>query len=101
MKLLTDGIIKKLPKIKATDGLPASKRKIIVKFFNLRTNWRWYILEGQQLENGDWELYGYVKGFDSEFGYVLLSELQSVRSVERDMYFGNPTLQEVLDGKVF
>lgn len=99
MKLLTEGLKKKLPKIGATDGLPPSQRKIICKFFSIRSDWRWYCLEGER-EGDDWRLFCYVKGVDNEYGYVSLNELQDISFIERDLHFeGN--LQEVLDGEIF
>jgi len=103
MLMLTKEIQKRLPKIGATDGKPAAERQVIVKFFSIASQHRWYILEGRKTDTGDWELFGYSTGGDEEeFGYVMLSELMSARwkgipAVERDMHYGGHTLQEVLD----
>ena len=103
MKLLTKEIIAKLPALGSTDGKPAATRQVIVKFFSPYSGWTWYTLEGEKREDGDYEFFGYVKGFESEYGYFTLSELESTRKggvplVERDMHYGAHTLQEVLDG---
>jgi hypothetical protein len=104
MKLLTKEIIAKLPAIGSTDGKPHDQRKVICKFFHPCSNWAWYLLEGSQTESGDWELFGLVRGFESELGYFNLSELQSVKvrglGIERDLYFGDHTLAEVEEGRV-
>ena len=102
MMMLTKEIQKRLPKIGATDGKPAAERKIIVKFFSIGSNYRFYVLEGKQHPSGDWELYGYTTGGSNEFGYVMLWEMQEARwhnvpAIERDMHYGEHTLQEVLD----
>jgi hypothetical protein len=103
MKLLTANIRKQLPALGSTDGKPAKDRKVICKFFSAFSNWTWYTLEGEPREDGDYEFFGYVCGFEKEFGYFTLKELEeaqrgAVPLVERDLYYGDHTLQEVLDG---
>jgi hypothetical protein len=96
MMLLTKENKSKLPKLGATDG-QEGLRDIIVKFFTPDSNWTWYVLEGEQLENGDWQFFGLVDGFEKELGYFNLSELQSAKGpmglhIERDRYFDNHKL---------
>jgi len=99
MKLLTAEIKKKLPKLGSQDGKDPTLVPIIVKFFSPYTGWTWYAVEGEQMEDGDWEFFGLVRGFETELGYFRLSELEQARHgslplVERDMYFGTHTLVE-------
>ncbi|MCT4621875.1 MAG: DUF2958 domain-containing protein [Marinisporobacter sp.] len=65
-----------------------------VKFFDICSNWTWYVLECQKQEDGDYLFFGYVMGLENELGYFSLAELESVNSsfprIERDLYF-NPT----------
>lgn len=61
----------------------------ICKFF--LQGYTWYVLEAQKNGN-DYEFFGIVDGFEKEYGYFTLSQLQSLRGrwglgVERDMYF--------------
>lgn len=70
---------------------------------SLRSDWTWYAVEGQRQPDGDIVFYGLVNGFDREYGYFTLRELESVRffgipGIERDMYFGSHTIGDVLDG---
>lgn len=100
MKLITKEIEKKLPKIYETDGIPVEEKTVIVKFFCPWSSWTWYAVEGNKLENGDWEFFGLVEGFEKEWGYFNLSELESIRGVaglriERDRHFGNPKIKEI------
>lgn len=65
--------------------------KVIVKYFNPCGAGTWLITEGEKQENGDWLLYGYCYIFEWEWGYAMLSELESVRlpfglSIERELY---------------
>ena len=104
MKLLTEALKKKMRSRLASTlticepGDPETERTIIehdvfiCKFFDPCGSWTWYVLEGEELENGDWRLYGLVDGFEKEWGYFMLSELESVKGplglgIERDIYF--------------
>lgn len=94
MKLLTKNIIKKLPKLYASEG---NKDPMIwCKFFTPDSNWTWYAMEF----DGKDTFYGLVDGFERELGYFSLSEISSVRGhlglfVERDMYFTPCKLTEI------
>lgn len=107
MKLLTKEIIAELEKhpYGSTDGKPHDQIKVIVKFFHPASNYTVYVLEGSRcVPSGDWEFFALVKSMETEFGPVLLSELESCHvrglGIERDRYFGNPTLAEVESGAV-
>ena len=65
--------------------------EVVVKYFNPCGTGTWLITEGEKQEDGDWLFYGYCHLFEWEWGYVMLSELESVRlpyglSIEREMY---------------
>ena len=72
--------------------------KIVVKFFHPLSSWTWYVLEGEEQEDGDWRFFGLVDGHEKELGYFHLSQLEEVKvmglGVERDMYFGDHLLSE-------
>ena len=90
MKLMTKAIEKSIPALYATDGV--KEKKVAVKFFAPWSNWTWYAVEGEKLENGDWKFFGLVEGFEKEYGYFLLSELEAVKGpwglkIERDRGF--------------
>ena len=70
------------------------------KFFMPGTGWIWYVTEGSPQEE-DFLFFGFVVGLESEFGYFLLSELESVRNkldlgVERDLAFREGRLTDVV-----
>ena len=92
MKLLTKQIIQQLQKnpYGSHDG-EGLNAPLIVKFFNPCGAGTWLITEGDELENGDWLLFGLCHITDAEWGSVLLSELQEYKGpwglgIERDMY---------------
>ncbi len=87
MKLLTQGIRKRLPKLYATEN---EKDPVVqVKLFCVWNNWTWYVTEF----DGEDVLFGLVDGFEREWGYFNLSKLESLRgplgvkAVERDLHF--------------
>jgi len=91
MKLITKEIEQRLQKapLYSTDGQRV--KKVIVKFFTPDSNWTWYAVEGEK-QGDDWRFFGLVDGFEKEWGYFTLSELQSAKgplglSIERDKFF--------------
>lgn len=79
---------------------------IIAKYFNPYGRGTWYVLEGDKLPDGDWELYGISDlGQGREYGYFRLSELENyvyrlpngypVGGIERDMYFGKKKVRDI------
>ena len=101
MKLLTEAIKKKLPPLDSTDTIPAGER-FCVKFFDPCGSWTWYVSEGSESEDGDgdWLFYGLVHGFEKEWGYFRLSELESVTNafglgIERDIHFQPCSIEEI------
>jgi hypothetical protein len=98
MKLLTQETRRKLPELYATQDEKDPVAQ--VKFFSPWSGWTWYATEfdGKDL------FFGLVEGFETEWGYFSLSELESVRgpggvpAIERDLYF-DPTPMSQLTGE--
>jgi len=92
MQLLTDKIKKALPSLYSTEDIPCEDKQIVVKFFNPLGSQTWEITEGSYQEDMDtWLLFGKCDlGYGAEWGYVTLSELESVdvglgMGIERDI----------------
>lgn len=99
-KLLTEKLREQLPALYATEATPMSEKLAVAKFLTPDSNWSWYACEF----DGNDTFYGYVQGFESEFGYFSLSELQEARGplglpIERDLYF-EPTPLVELDSRL-
>tara|TARA_R100000995_G_C3459790_1_gene112498 strand:+ start:47 stop:346 length:300 start_codon:yes stop_codon:yes gene_type:complete len=99
MKLMTKEIEKKLPGLGTHDSAGAEDIPVVAKYFTPDSSWTWYITEGNK-EGDDWRFFGWMDGGCPEFGYVMLSDLESVRgclglSVERDLHF-KANLSEVM-----
>lgn len=98
MDLLPDGLRARLPPLYSQEAV--AEPLVYAKFFLPGTSWTWYVMEGQA-KDSDFLFFGFVVGLESEFGYFLLSELQSARtpmglSVERDLYFSEGRLTDVV-----
>lgn len=95
MKLLTPELRAELPKLYAQGDNPT----IYAKFFFPASNWTWYITEGEQ-DGDDFRMFGFVIGFEKEWGYISLNELESINvkglTVERDLYFDPGKFSDVM-----
>ena len=58
---------------------------VAVKYFNPFGAGTWLITEGEKQADGDWLFFGYCHIFCWEWGYVMLSELESVGIIQRDL----------------
>ena len=94
MKLITKEIENKTPRFYATDGKKESERIVYAHFFNVFNNWDWYLLEyNPETKEG----YGLVKGWETEYGYFNIPELEEAHT-ERDRNF-KPELLSVIREK--
>jgi hypothetical protein len=77
VKLLTDELRARIPALYSQEV--EIEPVVYAKFFLPGTGWTWYVTEGSQQED-DYLFFGFVVGLESEFGYFLLSELESART---------------------
>lgn len=96
MKLLTKELRAKLPKLYQTEKIPVEEKMAIVKFFQPWGSWTWYATEF----DGEDLFFGLVHGFEKEWGYFSLKELESVTGpyglkIERDLYFEPTKIKEL------
>lgn len=87
--MLTKAIENKLPAIGTSDELPLDDHVLVVKYFCPWSNWTWY---GVEYDPEAKIFFGYVEGFENEWGDFSLAELESVTGpmglkIERDLYF--------------
>ena len=97
MELLTQELIEKLPRIGQAEH--EADPVAYCKFFTPDSCWTWYVLE----YDGEDLFFGWVVGFEKEYGYFTLSELRGVRGVlglpvERDLYFSPKRLSQIQRG---
>src|SRR2546427_3866978 len=98
MELLPEELRSRLPPLYSQEHL---KDPVVhLKFFTPDSNWTWFATEGSP-EEDDFIFFGYVIGFEKEWGYFSLSELASARGpmglpIERDLYFNAGPFSEVI-----
>jgi len=111
MKMLTKEIRKRLPKLYGQEDVPTADKVVHVKFFQPWGRWTWYATEGEPVngdgeslrageQEADFKFFGFVQGFEGEWGYWLLSELESVRGpfglrIERDMWLSPEKVSQI------
>ncbi len=93
MKLLTQELRRSLPPLFAQEREPDPL--VYMKLFAPWSRWTWYITEF----NGNDLLFGLTCGFEDEWGYSSLAELERVRgpaglTIERDLNFEPCRLSE-------
>ena len=104
MKLMTEELIRKFPGLRQTGNTPPDKIRIIAKYFYPCSAATWYAVEYDPEER---LFFGYVNLGDpqcAELGYFSLDELEQFKGrfglgIERDLYFGEHYLSEVLSRK--
>ena len=89
VELLSQELRQRLPALRSQETI--SDPIVHAKFFTPDSNWTWFVTEGSP-EGDDFIFFGYVCGFEEEWGYFSLNELESVRgplhlSIERDLFF--------------
>src|SRR5438034_1376679 len=99
MRLLTEELRSQLPLLYSQEG--KKDPQAICKFFCPWSNWTWFATEGS-VEDDDFRFFGYVIGFEEEWGYFVLSELSEVRgpgglTIERDLHFKPEPFSQVIE----
>ena len=95
MKLLTKENERSLPALGSQDG-KGGEVIVRVKFFDPCGSWTWYAIEYDPEAR---VFFGVVDGFEKEYGYFSLDELESVTNrmglhLERDKFFTPKPLRE-------
>lgn len=99
MQLLTAELRAQLPPLYSQEKM--QDPIVHLKLFCPWSNWTWFATEGSP-EGDDVIFFGYVIGFEEEWGYFSLSELEEVRgpgglTIERDLYFQPAPFSQALE----
>lgn len=100
MKLMTKELESKLPKLYETEEVSAEDKVAVVKYFTPFSNWTWY---GVEYDKAKGLFFGYVEGFEKEWGYFSLAEFKEingnkpVKTIERDLYFQPTKMSDILN----
>lgn len=86
--LLDDALRSALPQLGEQES--SSDPTVYAKFFFPASGWTWFVTKGEA-QADEFLFFGHVIGFESEWGYFTLRELEEVEisglKVERDLYF--------------
>ena len=100
-RLLDDALLKALPRLRGQEGV--SDPIVYAKFFFPASGWTWLVTEGEK-QGEDFLFYGHVTGFDQEWGYFMLRELDEVEvsgfRIERDIYFQPVPFSKLMDRSI-
>lgn len=97
-ELLPKEIAKEIPPLYAQDG--AEDPIAYVHLFSCLNGWDWYIAE---LDRESGEAFGLVKGFETEWGYFSIPEMENLNRskgfevIERDEHFAPASMGRVAD----
>ena len=96
--LLPDDLRARLPALYSQEA--EADPMVYAKFFLPGTQWTWFVTEGEA-KGDDFLFFGFVVGLEAEFGYFVLSELESATTplglhVERDLAFTEGRLTDVV-----
>lgn len=99
---LPAAIVKRIPKFYETENVPLDEKMVWLKYFTPDANWTWFVTELDPETNG---CFGYVDGFEGEWGYFNLDELEEVRGplglpIERDIHFNPCRFSELKAGEL-
>jgi hypothetical protein len=101
MQLMTEALRKRFAAVGCQDGKKGDAL-VIARFFHPLSSWIWYATEYDPETRC---FFGYVCGFDDEWGDFSLDEMESVKlhglGIERDIHFEEKPLRDALreDGK--
>ncbi|AQT68238.1 hypothetical protein STSP2_01394 [Anaerohalosphaera lusitana] len=93
MELLPKEIASKLPELYSQEGFDDPICSL--KYFTPDSAWTWFVIEGEEQEDGDFLFFGKVVSQlcpEGELGYFTLSQLRKIRGplglpIERDLHF--------------
>jgi hypothetical protein len=99
MQLLPDELRQQIPKLYSQEKVTTQEKTVYAKFFFPAADWTWFVTEGEK-EDGDFVFFGFVVGFEEEWGYFTLNELQNINiqllTVERDLHFKPGKFSDVI-----
>lgn len=97
MQLMTEELRNQLPKLYETENQGESAM-VYAHYFHSISNWHWYVLEF----DGKDIFFGLVIGFEMEYGYYSLTELEQIGKdgdhvppLERDLLWEKQPVRQV------
>jgi len=96
MELLPKKIEETLPKLYETENIKIENKILHIRYISIFSNWEWYLTEYDKEQK---LAFGYVKGFENEWGYFSLQEFEEINNenlkIIRDEHFTPITFKEL------
>ena len=94
MELITDE--ESYPALYETEEIKTDEKILQLRFYEVSSGWEWYLTEYDPIDK---IAFGYVKGFENEWGYFSITEMQDIPTIKRDYEF-EPTKFKALYKKM-
>ena len=99
MELLPVELREQIPKLYSQEKTRTQEKMVYAKFFFPAADWTWFVTEGEE-EDNDFVFFGFVIGFEEEWGYFTLNELENINvehlTIERDLHFKPGKFSDVM-----
>ena len=87
---MTKTLAKTIPPLRSTEN--DEDPVIIAHYFNPMGRGDWWVIEGEEQEDGNWLFFGLADIIMREYGYFNLKKLEDIRlpfnmRIERDLYW--------------
>jgi hypothetical protein len=73
-----------LPKLYDTEDTPTNDMILRIRYYDINSQWEWFLIEFEPETNIG---FFYVRGFENEWGYSSLEEMQNIPSIVIDKKF--------------
>lgn len=84
MRLMPDELKSIIPKLYETEEILLSEKVVYARYYEVRSGWEWFLCE----YDPDAKIgFGLVKGFEEEYGYFSLIEMEAIGTIIRDELF--------------
>ena len=80
------------PALYKTEDIKTDEKMLYLRFYEQSSGWEWYLSE---YDPDDKIAFGYVKGFESEWGYFSITEMQGIPTIKRDYEFEPTKFKEL------
>ena len=86
MELINKELIQKLqiPKLYGTEDIPTDEKIMLLKYREPNAGWFWYLCEYDVEQRLG---FGFAIGFESEWGYFSLEEMEAIHTIIMDKEF--------------
>lgn len=82
MVLINDALIQRVPKLYQSENINIKDKMLQIRYYATNSSWQWYLVE---YDEDTKTAFGYVVGYEKEWGYFSLKEFQEINDDETSM----------------